>query len=446
VFTEIGFLADPDARILNPNTEGGVAVSVQKEVVKRKDGTKRTSWRVRWKDENDRWRNQSFERKRDADDFDADLRRRKRRGTLAELDAGTETLDSYVVETWIPIHGHLLEAKTRKTYTSLYDFHISPYLGSTPLRALTVELIGRWQADRRASGAGKVSIRQAKGLLGNILQRAHEGGRITSNPVRLVPRPRDPGPPEVRPFPPSEVEAIRAHLEPRDAMFVSLMAYAGLRPGEALALRWSQVFEQTLRITRAASMGVEKGTKTRQNRTVRLLQPLALDLAEWRLRCGRPQASALVIPDRTGKIWTESAYKSWSRRTFGDALSAGLGGTVDDPTSQQCATCGALPGNPCRTPKRKLKADPHVARTRMKVEGRPYHLRHSFASLLILQGESIIYVARQLGHDAQLTLSTYGHVFDEFQDRPRLDAETAIREAREARSRRLTESADRAAG
>jgi integrase len=35
----------------------------------------------------------------------------------------------------------------------------------------------------------------------------------------------------------------------------------------------------------------------------------------------------------------------------------------------------------------------------------PYALRHSFASLLLHEGRSVIYVARQLGHDARLTLS-----------------------------------------
>ncbi|HEY5435124.1 MAG TPA: tyrosine-type recombinase/integrase, partial [Candidatus Limnocylindrales bacterium] len=63
---------------------------------------------------------------------------------------------------------------------------------------------------------------------------------------------------------------------------------------------------------------------------------------------------------------------------------------------------------------------------------RPYDLRHSFASLLLHEGRSVIYVARQLGHDARLTLSTYGHVMDEFEDAPRLDAHTAIAKARSA--------------
>jgi site-specific recombinase XerD len=57
-------------------------------------------------------------------------------------------------------------------------------------------------------------------------------------------------------------------------------------------------------------------------------------------------------------------------------------------------------------------------------------LRHSFASLLLHEGRSVIYVARQLGHDARLTLSRYGHVIDELEDQPRVDAEQAIKEAR----------------
>ena len=62
----------------------------------------------------------------------------------------------------------------------------------------------------------------------------------------------------------------------------------------------------------------------------------------------------------------------------------------------------------------------------------PYTLRHSFCSLLLHEGRSVIYVARQLGHDAKLTLSTYGHVIDELEDAPRVPAEDAIRAARRA--------------
>lgn len=37
----------------------------------------------------------------------------------------------------------------------------------------------------------------------------------------------------------------------------------------------------------------------------------------------------------------------------------------------------------------------------------------------------------QLGHDARLTLTHYGHVMDELEDTPRIEAEVAIADARQ---------------
>ena len=57
-------------------------------------------------------------------------------------------------------------------------------------------------------------------------------------------------------------------------------------------------------------------------------------------------------------------------------------------------------------------------------------LRHSFASLLLHEGRSVIFVARQLGHNARYTLGTYGHVIDDLDGQPHVSAEDAIRAAR----------------
>jgi integrase len=271
----------------------------------------------------------------------------------------------------------------------LYDHHIAPTLGAVPLRELTPELIGRWQADRIATGAGPSAVRKALTLLGGILQRAAESGRIASNPARLVRKAPLPARAEVRPLAPSTVEKMRAASSPRDAALFAVLAYAGLRPGEALALRWSDVRDRTLLVERSLSLGAEKGTKTGAHRTVRLLAPLAADLREWRMRAGRPEPRAVIFPGHDGKPWSEPAYQSWRRRSF----------------------------------KRAAKAA-GVER------GRPYDLRHSFASLLLHEGRSVVYVARELGHGAALTLGTYGHVIDELDDAPRINAEAAIAAAR----------------
>jgi integrase len=185
------------------------------------------------------------------------------------------------------------------------------------------------------------------------------------------------------------IERMRAAAEPRDAALISVLAYAGLRPGEGLGLQWHDIRENTILVERALSLGEEADTKTTAHRTVRLLAPLRADLAEWRLASGRPEGHEPVFPNHRGGAWTESAYQSWRRRSFNAA--------------------------------RKAAGVEHAT---------PYTLRHSFASLLLHEGRSVIYVARQLGHDARLTLTRYGHVIDELEDQPQIRAEQAIREAR----------------
>ncbi len=365
---------------------------------RRKDGA--TVFVTRWR-EGSANRQRTFDRKRDAELWDGEVRRRRQLGSLHTLDAGAETLHEFVTETWGPAHLPTLARSTRTNYARFYDHHLRPYLGELALRNLTPGLVARWQADRLAEGAGRVAVRRALDLLGSILQRALEDELILRNPVRLV-RKAPPGQrTEVRPLAPATIESMRAYLADqgsenpqRDATLLSVLAYAGLRPGEALALRWSDVRENTLYVQRSISYGEEKATKTKADRTVRLLDALRRDLAEWRLASGRPPETALVFPAGDGGAWTLPAYQSWRRRAFARAI--------------------------------KASGIEHA---------RPYDLRHSFASLLLHEGRNVIYVARQLGHDARLTLSVYGHVIEELDGAPHSDAASVIQAAREAHVR-----------
>jgi integrase len=356
-------------------------------------------WRVRYRDASGRQRSRAFKLKGDADTFDREQHRRRQLGTLHTLTARPVTLDEYVEQTWAPIHAAALAPKTQKIYTGLYDGHISPELGGYALHELTPEIIGRWQAARLKNGAPVESTRKSLTLLGGILQRALEAGRIASNPQRLVRKAPAMAREEVRPLAPVTVEKIREALVAgagredrkdlraqghRDAVLVSLLAYAGVRPQEARGLRWGHVKQRTL---------VVHAPKTRRHRveprTVRLLAPLAQDLRQWRLQSGRPGDRTPVIAALDGTEWTENAYELWRARAWTAALeAAGLD------------------------------------------YQRPYDLRHSFASLLLHEGRSVIYVARQLGHGAGLTMRTYGHVIDELEDQPNVSAEDAIHAAR----------------
>jgi hypothetical protein len=85
---------------------------------------------------------------------------------------------------------------------------------------------------------GPHAIRKAMILLGAILQRAAEGRRIAYNPQRVVRRAPMPMGQEVRPLAPITIERMRAAAaSEREAAILSVLGYAGLRPGELRILR-----------------------------------------------------------------------------------------------------------------------------------------------------------------------------------------------------------------
>jgi integrase len=151
-----------------------------------------------------------------------------------------------VTGTWAQAHAQALAPKTRKTYAWVYDRHIGPRIGGVPLVQITPDVVARLQADLIAARVGHETVTKALGLLGGVLQRATEARIIAYNPVRLVRRAKAPMRDEVRPLAPATVEAMRAVCGPRDAMVLSLLAYAGLRPQELRGLRWAHVHDRTL--------------------------------------------------------------------------------------------------------------------------------------------------------------------------------------------------------
>jgi integrase len=207
---------------------------------------------------------------------------------------------------------------------------VAPRLGAIKLRDLNPEIIVRFHADLGRAGLRDASVRKVLALLQGVLQRAVEWQRIPANPCKAVRKPSQRRDRVVRPLAPEQVERLRRHLlargRLRDAVFISVLAYAGLRPGEALGLTWGHIRERTILVERALALGRLKTTKTGKTRTVRLLAPLAADLNEWRLAQGRPEDSAPVFPNRDGSTWSDVTWRNWRRRVFAPAAAnAGLG-------------------------------------------------------------------------------------------------------------------------
>ena len=267
-------------------------MSIQK---RERDG--QASYRVQWR-EDGRQRSKTFTVKRDAELFDAEIVRRKRLGTLASLDGGARTLEAFVTESWAPERAAELAPATRYFYANLWRAHIAPTFAETRMRDITAPKVAAWRAQRAREGAGAKSLREAHSLLGSLLGYACELGELQFNAARAVRPSRRTKSEPIRAWSPREVEELRAQLGAYDAAAVSVLAYAGLRPGELLGLQWRDVQQRTLLIARSADLEARevKTTKTGSHRSVRLLAPLTADLAEWRLRSGRPQATTCVFP------------------------------------------------------------------------------------------------------------------------------------------------------
>jgi len=284
------------------------------ERIQRKRGV---GWRVRWR-EGGRNRARILDRKTDALAFEAEIRRRSRAGDLAALDTGQETLQEFAEEWWQLYAAPNLAATTLASYACLWDAHVLPRLGAIRLRDIDPQTIARFRAELTSAGVGPSSIRRVMVILQGVLERAVEWQRIRANPARAVRKPPQQRERVVRPLAPAQVERIRAHLlehgQMRDAVLVSVLAYAGLRPSEALALTWSHIRERTILVERGLVLGQLKTTKTGRSRTVRLLAPLAADLREWKIANGRPADDALLFPGHRGGVWSADAWRHWRRR------------------------------------------------------------------------------------------------------------------------------------
>jgi integrase len=362
---------------------------------RRRDGTVYAVWRARWRDDTKAEPSKTFDRAADARAWEAKVRMMKRGGALAELDAGTETLAEFVEEWWLVYAGPNLERATLNTCAQLWNAHALSRLGHMQLRQLTPQVIARFRAELEGAGVGNEAIRKTMTMLEGVLQRAVEWGRISSNAVKITRKPPKKYRPAVQAIPPSVIEVMRARLlavgELRDASLLVVLAYAGLRPQEALALEWRHVRERTLLVERAVSDGQLKVLKNRrQPRTVALLAPLKQDLAERRRASSSPPPSTPLFPSSSGKFWRATDWRNWRKRAY-----------------KPVAAAVGLPG------------------------ARPYDLRHAFASLLIHEGRlSVVEITAQLGHNPTVCLDTYAHVMAEERDGEHVSAEAQIAAAR----------------
>ncbi|HEY1971333.1 MAG TPA: site-specific integrase [Pseudonocardia sp.] len=328
----------------------------------------------------------SFAKKSDAERKLVELESNLLRGQWVD------PTDKTTVTEWMRQHAEakVLKPRTRARVDSYIRNHVEATpLGSRRIGAVRPSEAQAWATDR-AQHLAPGTLRNLVTLASGAFEAAVHDHLTAENPFRRVSLPRRESE-RIVPLTVGQVRAIVDVIGPRYKAMVVTQAGLGLRIGELLALRVQDVdfLRRTVRIEHQVdrlSRELVAPKTPRSRRTVPLPNVVSVELAEH-IREFPPAASGLLFHTRDDRPLLHDQYQN---KTFVPAaLTAGC-------------------------PKGTTSHD----------------LRHHYASVLLAAGESVIAVAERLGHDnANLVLSTYGHLMPDLEDRTR----RAVDEAWKAR-------------
>ncbi|GGS41084.1 tyrosine-type recombinase/integrase [Streptomyces parvus] len=343
------------------------------------------------------------------------------RGAFYDPRNGEITLDQYVREHWWP---NLRRSPSTKEAMQRRVFnHILPFMGSMPLNRIGHDEIKHWVTLAEKKGLDPTTMRATWAHFSTILQAAHKAKRIPENPFRdqdlkapVQPKSR------AKAWPVETVALVRKHLDARYRILLDVAFCAGLRQGEAFALSPDdveitgseddviQVQRQIVKLNQGLAFAPPKGNKTREApcppELGRALQqhekqfpPVEVTLP-W-IDPDRPNLAWEERPLRTVRLYVATSHskKALKRDTFNDFFwkpALADAGLIPQPVVELVAG----------------KTDRPWRRTKWEM-GREdgFHvLRHTFASVVLHEGETVGRLAEWLGHaDPAFTLRTYVH-------------------------------------
>lgn len=311
-----------------------------------------------------------FKTKRDAEAFANTVEVKKLTGEYIPETAGRITIAEMAPD-WLTRKEQATAASNYRMIESAWRVHVQPKWGRWQVSKVTVPDIESWVAQMVRDGRGATTVLRAHGVLSGILQDAVKARRLASNPARGIdglPR-----------------KSVRRHIylsaddvhrlaaESGDHRpLVYVLAFCGLRWGEAIALRVSDVEFLKRRLVvadNAVQLGVDHAVGQTKGRKVRSVPVPSFVLDEISPLCADKAPGDLVFPGPDGKY-------------------------LPRPKS----TRGWFEGATKRAKVQKIT---------------PHDLRHTAASLAISAGVNVLALQRMLGHQsAKVTLDTYADLFD----------------------------------
>lgn len=332
---------------------------------------------------------------------------------LTQVSDGTYVIPSTItfrelIEHWIDARVGEISGSTIYTYRAALK-HLRPECGNVPIQKLNAMHIQHLYTTLRSEQIGAGITRTLRVIINASLRQAVRWGVIVSNPADNVTK-QEERPSRINYWTP-EQSAFFIRLEESDethGIIWRLGIMTGMRMGEMLALRWSDIdfTRETITISRTVTRD-ENGrgyigdtTKTRNSRrTIRLPASCVAPLKQHRIRQRERQLAAPEWAMADGDlVLTQDDGRYMRAPNVGDRFRAAV----------------KRSGLPAMT---------------------PHGMRHTFATAMLINGVHPKTVAALLGDTVEMVLKVYSHVtegakedaiasFDKLMDRIREDADT----------------------
>jgi integrase len=273
--------------------------------------------------------------------------------------------------------------RTYESYRQQLRLHVLPELGKKRLTQLSPADLQRYMNQKLAGGLSPRTVQYHRAILRRALSQALRWGLVARNIATLVDPPRVPRK-QIEPLSPEETEQfLRAVRGQRLEALYTVALALGLRQGEALGLRWADVdleravIRVQVQVQRIAGTLQLTELKTDKSRRTVSLPAFAVDaLREQKIR----QLEERLL---AGARWQDHGLVFPS--TIGTPMDA-----------------------------RNLVKQYHALLERAGLPRKRFHdLRHTCATLLLIQGEDLNVVKEVLGHSQiSITADLYQYVVE----------------------------------
>ena len=279
----------------------------------------RKIWKAAVKDINGKLRTKNFTKLSEAEDWVADQRRARDLGENTYATNPKMTVAEFMVGWATTQYGPDRES-TQRSYLSVINNHIIPAIGKIKASELNIKTVENLFRDMHANGFGAGTIRITRAALSAAYNYAYRVGDLVRNPVRHTKMPSVTAR-TTKPLPRADWEKVylEATQDPRMHARIEVAGMLGLRPGEALGLKWSDLNIEAgsllieRQVQRAKGKGlVLKEVKQKTVRTLKISQETvqillthkrhqSLNKAKW------TKDNKLIFPNTVGQLGDEKS-------------------------------------------------------------------------------------------------------------------------------------------